>query len=65
MFISATEQLPAGWSDRIDVVSGRCAGLDAVLIRPDGYIAWVAPGAGELAGALERWFGSARAAVPA
>lgn len=63
VFIGPAEQLPVGFSDRIDVVDGTCAGLDAVLIRPDGYIAWA--GEGELADALHRWFGSARAAVPA
>jgi 2-polyprenyl-6-methoxyphenol hydroxylase-like FAD-dependent oxidoreductase len=60
----------AGWSDRVDFVTGSWvpdgrpdAALDAVLIRPDGYIAWAAPGGGELSDALGRWFGPARAAV--
>jgi hypothetical protein len=53
-----------GWADRVDIVS---AAIDdppaaAMLIRPDGYIAWAAStfGTGEQAGlraALERWFG--------
>jgi bifunctional hydroxylase/dehydrase len=37
-----------------------------VLVRPDGYIAWAIPGAGERVDmALHRWFGapSARAGV--
>jgi 2-polyprenyl-6-methoxyphenol hydroxylase-like FAD-dependent oxidoreductase len=61
-----------GWADRVDAVAGRWAPArdphpvtDSVLIRPDGYVAWAAPGGGDLAGALERWFGSAHAAVPA
>ena len=36
----------ADWRDRVDVVAARCderaAPADALLIRPDGYIAWVA-----------------------
>src|SRR5882757_1621317 len=58
----------AGWSDRVDVVTAPFAGLAAddplagaraVLVRPDGYIAWVDPGsAGDLEAALRRWFGA-------
>ena len=68
-------RLAAAWSDRVDVVSGSWAeakdgehprpALDAVLVRPDGYIAWAAPDGGDLADALDRWFGAARAAVTA
>jgi hypothetical protein len=29
-----------------------------VLIRPDGYVAWVTPDGGQLEDALRRWFGS-------
>ncbi|MGH3434038.1 MAG: FAD-dependent monooxygenase, partial [Thermocrispum sp.] len=58
--------LAAGWSDRVDVVRVKKfpagpeeagAVTDAVLIRPDGYVAWVAPGSGELADTLSHWFG--------
>jgi hypothetical protein len=65
------EHLAAGWSDRVDVVAGSWVppeadtAPDSVLIRPDGYVAWAAPGGGDLADALGRWFGSARAAVNA
>jgi bifunctional hydroxylase/dehydrase len=54
------------WQDVVDVlgatVPGPCAlaGLDAVLVRPDGYVAWVSTddaGATGLAEALVRWFG--------
>jgi bifunctional hydroxylase/dehydrase len=61
----------AGWSDRVDVVraapdpEGPLRGLEAVLIRPDGYVAWTSPGAGPLAPALRRWFGPERAEYPA
>jgi 2-polyprenyl-6-methoxyphenol hydroxylase-like FAD-dependent oxidoreductase len=58
----------AAWSDRVDVVTGGWVPAkdaerpapEAVLLRPDGYIAWAAPGGGDLAGALGRWFGAAR-----
>ncbi|MFD8619687.1 hypothetical protein ACFV1E_21020, partial [Streptomyces sp. NPDC059612] len=30
----------------------------AVLLRPDGHVAWVGEEQGELAGALSRWFGA-------
>jgi len=60
------------WSDRVDVLYARTEGPwtlpaigmvsvpTAVLIRPDGHVAWV--GEGSIAGlrdALERWFGPA------
>jgi hypothetical protein len=56
-----------GWADRIDVVSAAFAGdesddslggVTGVLIRPDGYVAWLAPDGGDLAEALHRWFGA-------
>jgi bifunctional hydroxylase/dehydrase len=57
--------LARGWSDRIDVVPVRWTPSDAngtefesVLIRPDGYVAWAAPGGGDLRTALGRWFGA-------
>ncbi|GAA1514810.1 FAD-dependent monooxygenase [Streptomyces synnematoformans] len=62
-----------GWADRVDVVAGTWAPgpgpvpPPAVLVRPDGYVAWADPGSGEeLGDALARWFGPARttAAVP-
>jgi 2-polyprenyl-6-methoxyphenol hydroxylase-like FAD-dependent oxidoreductase len=50
------------WADRVDVVTA--AGTDALLVRPDGYVAWAADGADgtavvRLRQALARWFGSA------
>ncbi|MGA8332828.1 MAG: FAD-dependent monooxygenase [Mycobacterium sp.] len=63
----------AGWAGRVASVdatyvgdwelpvSGKVAAPSAVLVRPDGYVAWVGDGndAG-LADALTRWFGSPR-----
>ncbi len=61
------------WADRVDVVTATpatpaartaFAGVDAVLARPDGYVAWVGAagsGAEELTDALTRWFGQRRA----
>ncbi|MEV1170780.1 FAD-dependent monooxygenase [Nonomuraea sp. NPDC049784] len=48
------------WSDRVDVVTAECAEApaDALLIRPDGFVAWSTPAAeASLPGALARWFG--------
>jgi 3-(3-hydroxy-phenyl)propionate hydroxylase len=63
------------WADRVQLVDAKCVGPwelpalgpvtapTAVLIRPDGYVAWVGdltqPG---LAGALTTWFGPPTAA---
>jgi 2-polyprenyl-6-methoxyphenol hydroxylase-like FAD-dependent oxidoreductase len=65
---SQAGQAAEGWADRIDVITGTwTAGhdpaLDAVLIRPDGYVAWTAPHGGSLTDALGRWFGTARATI--
>ncbi|GAB3258617.1 FAD-dependent monooxygenase [Kineosporia babensis] len=72
VLVTTSEQdagLP-GWADRVDVVRGRWskggAGLTAVLLRPDGYVAWTDPGSGfDLTQALRRWFGPANAPVMA
>ncbi|WP_406456010.1 FAD-dependent monooxygenase [Streptomyces sp. NBC_00876] len=58
----------ARWRDRIDLVTGVPHGpvpedltrTTAVLLRPDGYVAWAAPGSHhDLPTALDRWFGPA------
>ncbi|MCC8246322.1 FAD-dependent monooxygenase [Saccharothrix luteola] len=55
----------APWADRIDVVTATAAddlpgGTTAVLVRPDGHVAWAAPGTHhDLPTALDRWFGPA------
>jgi 2-polyprenyl-6-methoxyphenol hydroxylase-like FAD-dependent oxidoreductase len=61
------------WADRVRFVEARCADAwelpvlgeiappRAVLVRPDGHVAWVEPGASEsLTRALTRWFGPGR-----
>ncbi|WP_019925089.1 FAD-dependent monooxygenase [Nocardia sp. BMG111209] len=46
------------WADRVDHVTAETdEDIDAVLIRPDGYIAWSAAGSQPLEAALTRWFG--------
>jgi hypothetical protein len=53
-----------GWADRIDVVAGVMADSEAraLLIRPDGNVAWAADtfkadDENRLRAALQRWFG--------
>ncbi|GLU48666.1 FAD-dependent monooxygenase [Nocardiopsis ansamitocini] len=60
----------AGWESQVDIVTAELGPLPkdsplnattAVLVRPDGYVAWAAPGShGDLPMALERWFGPRR-----
>jgi 3-(3-hydroxy-phenyl)propionate hydroxylase len=58
------------WAERVQLVDARCAGgwelpvigavtaPEAVLIRPDGYVAWVGEGTRDaLADGLTTWFG--------
>jgi bifunctional hydroxylase/dehydrase len=60
-------RIAAGWADRVDVVTashavdGTFTTTEAVLVRPDGHVAWVAPGDTGLSSALHRWFGPPRA----
>jgi hypothetical protein len=61
----ATTAAAHGHTDRVDTHTGTWtlpgAPADAVLIRPDGYVAWTSPGtADDLTQALDRWFGTAR-----
>lgn len=61
-------EVAVGWSGRVDLVRARCEAPEvpaALLIRPDGYAAWVCPHDGEpkpgpLGESLARWFGDAR-----
>lgn len=59
----------AGWQGRVDVATvvakpadgpDPLAGTTALLVRPDGYVAWAGSSAvSGLKTALERWFGPA------
>ncbi|SDZ29271.1 bifunctional hydroxylase/dehydrase [Amycolatopsis xylanica] len=50
------------WRDRVDVVTASAKGLpaktEALLVRPDGHVAWA--GEEDLTAALRRWFGEPR-----
>jgi rifampicin monooxygenase len=50
----------AGWADRVDHVVdiGEELEVPAVLLRPDGHVAWVGEDQPELASQLPRWFGA-------
>lgn len=52
----------AGWADRVDHVVDVSEELDvpAVLLRPDGHVAWAGADQRELLVHLPRWFGAAR-----
>ena len=51
----------AGWTDRVDRVVDVSEELDvpALLLRPDGHVAWVGDDQQELRAELSRWFGTA------
>jgi len=50
----------AGWADRVDHVVDVSEELEvpAVLLRPDGHVAWAGEDQRELTGQLSRWFGA-------
>jgi rifampicin monooxygenase len=52
----------AGWTDRVDHVIDVSEELDApaVLLRPDGYVAWVGEDQPTLLSQLPRWFGEGK-----
>ncbi|MET8998033.1 FAD-dependent monooxygenase [Amycolatopsis sp. NPDC004169] len=49
-----------GWSDRVDLLADPGAALEvpAVLLRPDGHVAWAGADQRDLDDHLARWFGS-------
>jgi 2-polyprenyl-6-methoxyphenol hydroxylase-like FAD-dependent oxidoreductase len=51
----------AGWADRVDHVVDVSDELEvpAVLLRPDGHVAWIGEEQQDLLGRLSRWFGAA------
>jgi hypothetical protein len=68
---TAVRNVAAHWTDRVDVVTARCddgqpPSADMLLIRPDGYVAWVTvseepdwEAQSGLHRALVTWFGAA------
>ncbi|MFF3646579.1 FAD-dependent monooxygenase [Streptomyces sp. NPDC002564] len=58
-------------AEHIDLVTGTWAkdpgpALEAVLIRPDGYVAWTSPGSdSDLRDVLDHWFGAPRTTTAA
>ncbi|MEV0902439.1 FAD-dependent monooxygenase [Actinoplanes sp. NPDC049802] len=61
LLLDRTERLStAGWYDRVDHLADPTADLDApaVLLRPDGHIAWLGDDQQDLNHHLARWFGA-------
>ncbi|MFB7657736.1 MULTISPECIES: FAD-dependent monooxygenase [unclassified Streptomyces] len=60
----ALRETAAPWAGRVDTVTATTAapalaGAGALLVRPDGHVAWIgAGGPGGLHAALTRWFGT-------
>jgi hypothetical protein len=61
LLLDQTGQLSVtGWEDRVDYVAGVSEELDepAVLLRPDGHVAWAGADQQDLLSQLPRWFGA-------
>ena len=60
LVLDRTERLTVeGWSDRIDLIADPTAALEvpAILLRPDGHVAWIGDDQRDLDDQLSRWFG--------
>ncbi|MEV6303996.1 rifampin monooxygenase [Actinoplanes sp. NPDC051861] len=63
LLLDRTERLtPGAWSDRVDHIADPSAALDApaVLLRPDGHVAWLGDNQPDLNDQLAHWFGTPR-----
>jgi rifampicin monooxygenase len=61
LLLDRTERLTAGgWSDRVDQLGDPTAAVDvpALLLRPDGHVAWIGDDQQGLDVQLARWFGA-------
>jgi hypothetical protein len=67
---STLRDVVSKWANRIEITSARCyerpGSLEAMLVRPDGYVAWArrsedsaSESERSLCDALEKWFGAA------
>jgi rifampicin monooxygenase len=60
LVLDRTDRLTVGgWSDRVDTLADPSAAVDvpAILLRPDGYVAWIGDDQRDLDDHLSRWFG--------
>ncbi|MGY0498612.1 FAD-dependent monooxygenase [Nocardia sp. FBN12] len=60
LLLDRTESLTVdGWSDRVDLITDPTAALNipALLLRPDGHVAWAGEHQQDLNAHLPRWFG--------
>lgn len=65
------QSMASGWAERVTYIAADvkdCLGLSALLVRPDGVVAWASeanPDHKEVEHAFGRWFGSKTGSTPA